>query len=455
MVRRFITYLLLGFTIVFLMIPLTPEASSHTDLRLMEEDIAELSNRLDKVETKSILDRVIIGGEFRTRMDYFRYKDTMTIGIKDDANTEDIWSNRLRLNLKVDITDDLVFHGRIACFKLWGESNFDEIANNSNYPSIPDSEGNLHVERAYIDYRIPDLHLSFTCGRLPSSEGPPSGMRENRLRKATWPKAAGDIEMDGLIASIYLDEWTDLENSLIRILYIKVYQNWLEYRGVDAKDSWGPAIVFETQVPNIDNSLMILGHSRIITLRPLEGLPGMTVASIPDKQGGINLTLFHIEFNNINEDGLDWFFTYGYAHFDPSSQGTLFTTGLELGIFGDNLSGNLGESKSGKIAHTGFRYELPIENWKNPKIGFEYNHGSKYWARFLNTGGGELINKLMVNGDAYELYYIQPIDKEKMFLRFGGIYMDFDYENPFIFYGSMTETDMTVTNAYLLLDVLF
>ena len=193
----------------------------------------------------------------------------------------------------------------------------------------------------------------------------------------------------------------------------------------------------------------------ILDLPPLTNVPGMTVASIPDELGEANNTFFLIEFNDINKEGLDWFLSYGYADLDLKSDGTLFTTGLEVGIFGDNLSGNLGGSRTGRIVYTGLRYELPIENWKYPKVGFEYNHGSKYWASFLNAGGGELINKLIVSGDAYEAYYIQPIDKERMFLRFGGIYMDHDYENPLIFYGSMAESDMKVTNAYLLLDVLF
>ena len=42
-----------------------------------------------------------------------------------------------------------------------------------------------------------------------------------------------------------------------------------------------------------------------------------------------------------------------------------------------------------------------------------------------------------------------------MFLRLGAVRMDYDYENPMMLYGSMAESDMTITNVYLLMDVRF
>ncbi|MDY6853338.1 MAG: DUF3373 family protein [Thermodesulfobacteriota bacterium] len=464
MVKRGITYLLLGFIIGFLMIPLTAEASNHEDLRLMEEDITELSGRLDKVETKSILDRVVIGGEFRTRMDYIRYKDTMESGIKDDANTEDVWSNRLRLNLKADITDDLVFHGRLTCFKLWGESNFIGYERDMYHPSIPDSEGNLHVERAYVDYAIPDLQISFTIGRLPTNEGPPAELRENRTRKATYPKLLVDAELDGIFLNIYLDQFTDLKKSVLRFVYPKLFQNYQKYRGIEIKDTSAPSVTFESQVPNIENSLLWLSYTKLLSLATFTELPaeyealGYRITSPAEDFGELTFYTLHIQFDDINKDGLDWFLSFIYGEIDASSEGSTVTTpfgSYEIGIFGDSINGNLGESRSFSGFYTGLRYKLPIKRWKNPKIGFEYNHGSKYFAGLAGMGSGYLINKLLIHGDAYELYYIQPIDNKRMFLRMGGVYIDHDYYNRLVAYGSVSKSDMTITNVYLLLDVLF
>ncbi|MDY6853334.1 MAG: DUF3373 family protein [Thermodesulfobacteriota bacterium] len=463
MAKRLIMYLF-GFAIGFVIIPLTSEAYSHEDLKLMEEDIAELSDRLDKVETKSIFDRIIVGGKFRTRMDYIRYKDTTASGVADDTNTEDIWSNRLRLNLRADITDGLVFHGRLSCFKLWGESNFDGIANDFNRPSIPDSAGNLHIERAYIDYMIRDPYLSISIGRIPTTGGPPGELRENQTRKASYPKLLIDAEIDAVFFSLHLDEFTDLEESMLGFAYVKFFQNWLDYRGIDMNETTAPTVIFEMQVPCIENSFLWIAYVHVFGWPALTSLPpayealGYSITSFPEELGEIDTYFFHIQFDDINEHGLDWFLSYMYSKIDPSSEGSIITTPLfsyKIGLFGDSLNGNLGEPHSFSAIYTGLRYELPIDKWKNPKIGFEYNHGSKYWSAFATSGSGDLISKLMVRGDAYEVYYIQPIGRKNIFLRLGFIYMDHEYENPFLLYGGMTESDMTVTNAYLLMDVLF
>ncbi len=461
MLNRCFAYFIVVFTVGILILPLSAKAAGDEDLRLMEEDIAELSDRLDKVETKSILDRVVIGGEFRTRMDYFRYEDTTASGIEDDANTKDIWTNRFRLNLKADITEDLVFYGRLSYFKLWGESMFDGLATDINRGNIPDSEGNLRVERAYIEYFMPDANLSLTIGRLPMSEGPPSELRENRTRKGTYPNVIIDGELDGISLNIHLSEFTDLENAFLRIIYPKLGQNWLGYRGIEMDEVIAPTIAFEMQIPDIENSLLWLNYTKLLGWPAFTmELPGMDLVSFPEDAAEVDAYVLHLQFNDINNDGLDWFLSFMYGDLDSNSEGTLYDSGYEIGVYGednpfDTLPSSLGESRSFSCFYTGLRYELQIEDLKNPKVGIEYNHGSKYWLAFNSTGSGNLIPKLGVRGDAYELYYIQPIDEKHMFLRVGCVYMDYEYENQMLLYGPMSESDMTVLNGYLLMDVLF
>ncbi len=71
------------------------------------------------------------------------------------------------------------------------------------------------------------------------------------------------------------------------------------------------------------------------------------------------------------------------------------------------------------------------------------------------SGSGEIINKLGVNGSVFELYYIQPLIKKHMFLRVGGVYFDYNYYNPNFIWGSQAESDMTVKNSYILMDIRF
>ena len=434
-------------------------AGTTTETGYLKEDVEDLSERLDKVETKSILDRITIGGDFRTRMDSFKYRDTLAGGQEDDADVNDLWSSRLRLNLKGEITDNIIFHGRLSYFKLWGDNNFDGMLTDMTAPSISDLEGNIHVERAYLDYFVPGTPLSFTIGRVPSGEGPPNGLRDNTSRKATWPKLVIDGEADGIIANLSLDKWTGLTNSMFRLVYAKIFQNYQDYMGVNLDDSPALTAAFEMEVPGIEDSMVWLSYTKILDLPSLTSVPEsvpLTVTGFPDNSGDMDLFVFHLQFNDIKKSGLDWFLASSYLKTRAGSDGTEFFGGLyEVGLFGDNLNGNLGDDQDGYCIYTGLRYELPVEALKYPKIGLEYSHGSKHWTGLLSAGSGDIINKIGVNGNTYELYYIQPIDKKHMFLRFGAVYMDYDYYNPMMVYGSQPESDMSITNYYCLMDVRF
>lgn len=437
---------------------------SSTDNKYLKEDVEDISSRLDAIETKSILDRISISGDFRTRMDsydYNRYVDPLT-GQRSEQNVDEIWSNRLRLNLKGEITDNLIFHGRLSCFKLWGDSNFSTSATDMTNPSVPDAEGDIHLERAYIDYFVPGTSFSFTFGRLPTNEGPPNELKDNTSRKSTWPKLMIDGESDGIIANLSLEKWTGLKGSIFRLAYAKIFQNCSKYTGIDLDDSRAAVAAFEMEIPGVKDSMVWISYSKLF------GIPALTQSSIPasfpfevestpEDAGELELYNFHLQFNNIQNKGLDWFGSFAYADFSPGSQGTVFSNpaGYQVGLFSDNLSGNLGEKRDGQAFYTGLKYRLPINALKNPSIGVEYNHGSKYWTGLLSSGSGDLINKLGVNGDAYELYYIQPIDKKYMFCRVGIVYMDYDHYNPMLVYGSQQESDMSITNMYFLVDVKF
>jgi len=437
---------------------------STTDNKYLQEDVEEMSSRLNSIETQSILNKITIGGEFRLRMDnygYNRYVDPLT-GQLSDPNMDEIWSNRLRLNLKGKITENLIFHGRLAYFKLWGDSNFPTSATDMTNPSIPDAEGDIHVERAYIDYFVPGTPLSFTFGRLPTNEGPPNELRDNTTRKSTWPKLMIDGETDGIITNLSLEKWTGLKKSIFRLAYAKVFQNYSEYTGIDLDDSRAAVAAFEMEVPGVKDSMVWISYAKLFALPALtqSSIPAsfpFTVESTPEDAGDLELYNFHLQFNNIRNSGLDWFGSFAYADFSTGSQGTVFSNpaGYQVGLFSDNLSGNLGENRDGHAFYTGLRYKFSIDALKNPSIGFEYNHGSKYWTGLLSSGSGDLINKLGVNGDAYELYYIQPIDKKHMFCRAGIVYMDYNHYNPMLVYGSQQESDMSITNMYFLVDVKF
>ncbi len=427
-------------------------APSAEDIQYMKEDAEDMSERLDTVERKSILDKVRLGGDFRVRMDSFRYHDHEFNGQKENGSTDELWSTRFRLSLRTDISDDMVFHASLNYFKLWGDSNFDDGSPvfDMFYPSIPDAEGNLHVERAYVDYFVPETPLSLTFGRLPLNEGPPNELRDHTSRKGTWPKVVYDGEGDGILMNLSLDKWTGLKNAMFRLGYYKLFQNYQKYKGVKIDDWRGYVASFETDIPGIRDSFFWMGYTRTEDIMPVYDVSPI----YPEDFGDLDYYNVHLQFGNIMNSGLDGFFSIAWSHISPSSEGTVLTPAYEAGVYGDTLHGDLGKSRNAHCIYTGLRYELPVEFLKYPCLGLEYNYGSKYWLGTA-AASGDIVSKLVVNGNAYELYYIQPIHEKHMFFRIGAIYMDYDYYNPMYYIGSQPESDMSLLNFYFLTHVRF
>lgn len=451
--------------------------SDSSSSEISQEELEEIAERLDMVETKSILDKVKISGSMRTRYDNFNYDTIAAInpltGTPDLANQYDgesneIWSNRLRLDLRSDVTSNIIFHGRLSYFKLWGDHNFnteDAFDGSYNAASAPVS-GDLHVERAYVDYFIPETPLSVTFGRLPTTGGPPTEYKDNTTRKSTWPMLMTSTEADGIIFNLDLDQWVHLKKSMLRVAYNKNLQDYLkamaekESRSDDTRSVAG---TFEMSVPGINNSLFWLSYIRVYDLRtvPEKLIPaGLTIIDKPKNSGDFDHSTFHLQFDNMFNTGIDWFGSYSHNEIQASKRGTRIGAGgipfVELGLYSDNFNDNLGQYMTGDAVYTGFRYTIPVRAINYPKIGFEYNRGSKYFmGGILISEGGEITNKLGVHGDAFEAYYIQPINQKHMFMRTGAIYIKHEYYNPNLFFGTQPESDMTEWNIYSLIDVRF
>jgi hypothetical protein len=436
--------------------PQPQQAPLAEDVKTLKEDVNEMSGRLDKVETRSLMDKVQIGGEFRVQMEYLNFDNFKKAdGQKTDSRVDELWTGRLRLNLRSEVTEDIIFNGRLSYLKYWGETNSDIDPNDRRYYMEPTEDGYLHVERAYVDWFIPQTPFSLTFGRLPTSDGPPYEFKNFTSRKATWPQLFVDGEIDGIIASMDMEPWTGWKSAMFRLAYAKISQNYQQYQGYEMDPCRVGGIHFETRLPEINDSLMWIGYYRAFDVGPLE-IPG---ARHPEDAGNIDNYTLHLQLGNIRNTGLGWFASFTYQNILPRDEGTVLGPGYEVGMVGDSLNGDLGENRNAYHIYTGLRYILPIEALKNPHIGFEFNYGSQYWLPASNSDVNEFTNKFGVNGKAYELYYIQPISENHMFFRIGMIYQDYDYYPPMYFYGSRetdaAKSDMSILNTYFLMDVRF
>ncbi|MFH1214879.1 MAG: DUF3373 family protein [Pseudomonadota bacterium] len=442
-------------------------------------DVNNIYDTLDVVETKALQDRINWGAELRTRVDNYKLSDLsgvdavilknpdgslrMVAPNGDNEYDDNNWTNRIRLNMDAKINQTLSFHGRMTVFKNWGDSDITSTAlfNDMNRAHRPGTSG-VKLDRAYIDW-VPDfiLPVAVTIGRHPSTEGPPVEYKENRQRQSTYPSLLFDAENDGIVVTLGLERYTGLKNSGWRFAYGKGYHSDDDDSssfsffddGNEAGDTDMYATFLESEIPGLKNSLVVLSYAH------LTDLPSSFLgAESPVSLGDMDLYGVHLQASNLVESNFDVFVSWAANKTDANGERAIFrdvadtpwgTIDIPAGLLTDDGQ----DDRSGHSIFAGLRYNIPYAPFHNPKIGFEYNHGSKYWMS-MTMASTEMFNKLATRGDAYELYYIQPVN-ENLFFRLGYTKIEYDYTGSGSHLGQPQETDAELSNYYLLMDCRF
>ena len=156
-----------------------------------QEDLAdtvdENAEGIDEINTNGV-NRFQVFGDYRFRLDSTRLNtngftgfdpNTMTpYDVRGERVTNDtLYTNRLRLGMKVKATDNITFKGRLTMYKIWGM----ETANKTNSGLFPmngfsydpnmsrrPNDNTLRVEMAYVNWvNIFDLPMWISVGRRP------------------------------------------------------------------------------------------------------------------------------------------------------------------------------------------------------------------------------------------------------------------------------------------------
>ncbi len=433
----------------------TPPAGAGTysdkKLRKMNRDISEIYDTLDEVETAALLDRINLGVEVRVRMDNYQVKNYVGMYVdfnpssptylgwipvaaeneRNDAN----WSSRFRINMNAEISRSIKFAGRLALQKNWADSTGAFFSQDTNRAHISDGTTNLKVDRFYIDWTPKFITpVSFSFGRLPTSDGPPLEFKENRKRQSVYPALMFDGEPDGIVATAGVERYLHLKNSGFRYFFAHAVQydadqtsmNYMDHVWDESyDDNRVQALFFETELPGLRDSLLVLSYvpaKNILMQSPYSTVYGEAI----DNLGDVTLYGAHLQVPNLLGSGLDLFASYGQNRNKPSGN-TINFGGENFGLFSGPMmldgipDGSPDQAPTdpttGWAWYAGFRYELPVSFLNRPKIGFEYNRGNKYWFSYT-PGPAEIFNRLATRGEAFDAYYIQPINRN-LFLRTG------------------------------------
>jgi len=471
-----------------------------------KSEIEEMDERLNKAELHTATDKISFGIELRSRAESLHYKDMRfaptqfvaqlfqpynpgmplmggingatlaeaqslmgqisTFGIpanKVDADNDIIYTNKFRLNMKAKINNNLSFAGRLAAYKVWGDStgvkyntgSLGDVTLDGNTSSLPHGD-TIHLERAYFNYknRIGEVPINFSVGRRPSTEGPPLEYGNYSLEGGSPLAPLINWQYDGISLSFGLEEVTGIPGADFKFCY-----------GIGFEGEWGNSTSLNESKPDVDdvtmlgfistlfdddNTSLILNYAHASDVT--DGFTGLTVmpfiVSKQDSNGdgtpeyylapNTGAYISRMEpYTNIGDwDGaslllrtnlsesladIDFFLAGSWSHTDPSkvSENPFFEL-MGQGLLSSN--GDL-ESQDGYSVYTGAIFPMPLD----ARFGLEFNWGSKYWFNFTGAEDSLVASKLAARGKVYEAYYIQPIFRDNFFLKLGGQYYDYDY----------------------------
>ncbi len=481
-------FLLLFLCSVFFL-PVLASDSKQEKIKKASEAVDEVNERLDTIETSSLVDRIKLSFDYRFTANSYIYRDNSSDENKnlslfnEDGNVSQSWNMRGRIKLNARLNDSFKFTGWISMYKLFLESAPGRHEYKDMNPTYDLARGyvpndsHIYLERMYVDWFATEW-LALTTGRVSTTGGIPSNLRYDDVSLGTFPNVVFDAPFDGAYSTFHLEKLAGLKNSYFRIGYVpRMLLNSLITNNqiVEDKDA-GIQHAFLTgldvEIPNLNGSRAVLASSYIPKMKtgPTKqdmGNGNIVDLTIPDSLGtfwNTNLTLFLTKpqdapFDFFLSGGMNMIFTpvrtednpnNGFVGLPAKNGGTSTPV---MSVNGNDLSG---EVLKGYLLYTGFRFHSPI-TVKNEavKIGAEYTYTTKNHFGFyaLDTTN---LSKLGFRGHGLESYVLVPLHRKANF-RFAYIYQKHLYDWGLMFAPGkgVPAIDETVHNVNVMLNVYF
>lgn len=438
---------------------------------------------LDKIETKSILDRVNFSPEILLRVDNFKYKtgeieaeDTRIYGNPNyqpdgayqrrDEYSKDFdpaTTLRFRLNMDVDM-GDVKFHGRMLYMNS-SQAN-ERLCILSRDVKTGTAGSAFDVDRAYIDYSVnpaSDYPFTFSFGILPTTGGTPMQYAQNKQRNSLFPALVFDMNTYGIIGTQKL-----AKDTYARLVLAKPYtlrENFYPYQcnreNLDNANILG--LYSDTKFNFLGKALLSFGVNVLNDFKahPYLGpdvnsddakiLGDMITFGLGvdiDKFIDTPTTLFlHTALSNPHGNGESD--DYQILSSTPAEQAAgLTASGITGFTEADYASGEMLGS-NGYSVYIGTKYDINAAF----NIGAEFNYGSKYW--FSATQGAEdMYNKLAIRGQVYEVYGVWKYHKY-LSAKLGLMQMEENYTGSGWHFGEPVKKDARQDIAYLTLEARF
>lgn len=405
----------------------------------LEKKQKKLNKKISAVNKLAANDNIKFDVDFRTSYDYISYE---TIGGKEYTN-DGLYSQRLWLNMGYAPASDLMFKGTLAFNKAFGASPY-----NSNGSGMPQrgfgydafdwvvsenlTDDKLRVREAYWFWSPTFNGRGYTvsAGRRPATNGFLINLRDNDNAKSPIGHII-NMEFDGL--SISAKTGDIVEGSYLKLCLGRGLTNAtarFNQAGLD----------YASEEKNLDNMDLIGAIAKLydngqyvafakyyrafnVVGNDVSGQNGGTMEKpVLTTYGDMDGAALSLQVNGIGDEINDFL--------DETILFASFAVSKTLPNDNQAMMGSTDSLKGGSIY---LGAQMP--NMTGGKFGVEYNHGTANWRPFTYAEDTMAGSKMAVRGDAYELYWTQPIIGKMFDMQVRYTYMNYDYTGSNAFFG--------------------
>lgn len=356
---------------------------------------------------------------------------------------ETLYTNKFGLDLTAKPIRDITVHAKLDMYKAFGSQD-DSTSMNGYFAdrvgafdgtiSHTPSSSLLNVDRAYATWsNILDQPVWFSVGRRPSTNGAPSNLRLNKERPGNGgtPALLVDYAFDGMTIG-YAPDIDLLPGAYAKVCYGRGFDSGIKTSSNSVKDTdmLGIGIIpYETDPLRVwlqwNRGFDIFDFPAMENTMFGNTAPAVNLGSIDWYGIGAMSTL-----KKVGPGTLQLFSDFGLSVTHPNKQVSQ-NAGFQGLMSGEFFAQDMNpKSRTGWAVYAGVRYDLPSKT----KIGFEFNHGSKYWITFAPAADDMWTSKVGTRGNVYEPYIIQELNLKplsnyfaKAFFKLGYQYYDFEY----------------------------
>lgn len=421
-------------------------ATKTADSTEVSKTLEDIQDQLSDLNKRTNGNHLKFGVDFRTSVDNLNYK--MADGSTQKNNA--LFTNRLWLDMSYAATKNLSFVGQLAYNKTFGQRSMTTIPGFEGFDWVSSEaayDDTLRVRSAYFFYTDDelfgaDIPWTFSIGRRPSTNGHLINLRDDD--RAASPLAhAINVEFDGLSAKFGLDEISGLTGSYAKLCAGRGMSN------AEPRFNSAPYSSRDAKTNNIDMAGIILvpyddkQYSTGLQYTYANNLIDMTNVANPalgmESVGGLHTATAFASINGIGDGWSDYLDDTTVFVSGAMSQTDPYHGPLQQGMLGSM------ENKRGYSYWIGAQMPSLISD--EGKWGVEFNHGSSYW-RPITYGEDTLIgSKIAARGDAYELYFTEPLVGNILTFQLRYTYIDYDYSGSNGFFGSQSGTPMSMGDA--------